>query len=107
VFKLKHDAEGHITRYKARLVARDFTHEHGVDYHETLVPTMRVISIRVVLALATHYDWEVEQLDVVIAFMEADIKEEIYMSQPEGFRSSDANGEELVCLLNKSLHGLK
>jgi hypothetical protein len=49
----------------------------------------------------------VEQLDVVTAFLEADIEEEIYMRQPEEFRHTDINGEEQVCLLKKSLYGLK
>jgi hypothetical protein len=49
----------------------------------------------------------VERLDVVTVFLEADIEEEIYMRQPEGFRHTDINGEERVCLLKKSLHGLK
>jgi stage V sporulation protein SpoVS len=101
VLKLKRDANGQITRYKARLVARGFTQEKGVDYHETFAPTMRVISIRALLALAAYNDWEVEQLDVVTAFLEADIEEEIYVRQPEGFRHFDINGEERVCLLKK------
>jgi hypothetical protein len=107
VFKLKRNANGQITRYKARLVARGFTHEKDVDYHETFAPIVRVISIRTLLALAPCNDWEVEQLDVMTAFLEADIEEEIYMRQPEGFRHTDINGEERVCLLKKSLYGLK
>jgi hypothetical protein len=61
----------------------------------------------VTLALAAYNDWEVEQLDVVAAFLGADIEEEIYMRQPEGFRHTDINAEERVCLLKKSLYGLK
>jgi hypothetical protein len=68
VFKLKRDANGQIARYKARLVARGFTQEKGVDYHETSAPTVRVISIRTLLALVAYNDWEVEQLDVVTAY---------------------------------------
>jgi hypothetical protein len=56
VFKLKRDFDGNIARYKATLMARGFTQEHGVDYHETFAPTVRVISIRVVLALAALHD---------------------------------------------------
>jgi hypothetical protein len=107
VFKLKREANGHISGYKARLVARGFTHDKGVDYQETFAPTVRVTSIRTLLALAACNDWEVEQLDVVTAFLEADIEEKIYMRQPEGFRHTDINGEERVCLLKKSLFGLK
>jgi hypothetical protein len=107
-FNLKRDANGKIARYKTRLVLRGFTHEKGVDYHETFAPTVRVISIRTLLALAAYNDWEVDQLDVVTIFLEADIEEEIYMRQPEGFRQPDINGDERVCLLKKSLlYGLK
>jgi hypothetical protein len=68
---------------------------------------VRVISIRTLLVLAAYNDWEVERLGVVTAFFEADIEEEIYKRQPEGFRHFDINGEERVCLLQKSLYGLK
>jgi hypothetical protein len=107
VFRLKCDANGQIARYKAKLVTRRFTQEKGVDYHETFAPVVRVISTRRLLALAACNDWEVEHLDVVTAFLEADIEEEIYMRQPEGFRHTDNNGEERVCMLKKSLYGLK
>jgi hypothetical protein len=89
---MKRDFDGNIARYKARLVARGFTQEHGLDYHETVSPPVRVISIRVVLALAAFHDWEMEQLDVVTTFLEACIDEEIYMRQFEGFRSTDNKG---------------
>jgi hypothetical protein len=104
VCKLKCDANGQIARYKGRLVARGFTQEMRVDYHETFAPTLRVLSIRTLLALAAYSDWEVERFDVVTALLEADIEEEIYMRQPEGFRHTDINGEERVCLLMKSLY---
>jgi hypothetical protein len=57
--------------------------------------------------LAAFHDLEVERLDVVTAFMEANINEEIYMRQPEGFRSTDIKGITLVCLLQDALNGLK
>jgi hypothetical protein len=56
VFKLKRNANGDIARYKERLVARGFTQEKGVDYHETFAPTVRVISIRTLFALAAYND---------------------------------------------------
>jgi hypothetical protein len=108
VFNLKRDANRQIARCKVGLGARGFTHEKGVDYHETFAPTVRVTSVRTSLALvAYNNDSEMEQLDVVTAFLEADIEEEIYMRQPEGFRHTHINGEERVCLLKKSLYGLK
>jgi hypothetical protein len=88
-------------------MARGLTQEKGVDYHETFAPTVRMIFVRTLLALTDYNDWEVEQLDVVTALLEADIEEEIYMRQLEGFRHTDRIGEERVCLLKKSLYGLK
>ena len=107
VYKLKRNPDGSIARYKARLVARGFTQEHGVDYQETFAPTVKVAAIRIILALAAHFDWDVEQMDVVTAFLEADIAEDIYMRQPEGYRQVDQHGEELVCKVLKSIYGLK
>jgi hypothetical protein len=88
-------------------VARGFTQEKGVDYHETFVATVRVTYIRTWLALAAYNDWEVEQLDMVPAFLEANIEKGIYMRQPKGFSHTEIKGEERVCLSKKSLYGLK
>ncbi len=68
VFKIKRNTNGTIAKYKARLVARGFTQEHGIDYIETFAPTVKLSTIRVILTLATYHDWEVEQLDVVATF---------------------------------------
>ena len=68
VFKIKRNSDGTIARYKARLVARGFTQEHGIDYTETFAPTVKFSTIRVILTLAAYHDYEVEQLDVVTAF---------------------------------------
>jgi hypothetical protein len=87
-------------------VARVFTHEKDVDYHETFAPTVRVISIRTLLALDA-YVREVEQLDVVMAFLDADMEVQTCMGKPEGFRHTDINRDKRVCLLTKSLYGLK
>jgi hypothetical protein len=59
----------------------------------------------VVLALVTHYDMALEQMDVKRAFLHGDLKDEIYMEQPEGF--SQPEQEHLVYKLKKSLYGLK
>jgi len=82
------------TRYKARLVARGFTQEHGIYYTETFAPTVKFSTIRVILALAEFHDWEVEQLDVVTTFLSAELKEKVYMRQPEGSRECDDDESE-------------
>ena len=57
------------------------------------------------MALVAHFDLELHQMDVKMAFLNGDLEEEVYMKQPEGFSSSD--GEHLVCKLQKSIYGLK
>ena len=105
VFKTKRDSLGNIERYKARLVAKGFTQKEGIDYTETFSPVSKKDSLRVILALVAHFDFELQQMDVKTAFLNGDLDEEVYMKQPEGFPSSD--GEQLVCKLKKSIYGLK
>jgi len=105
VFKVKHHADGSIDRYKARLVARGFTQQEGVDYHETYAPVVKMTSIRVLLSIAAIYDLEVHQMDVKTAFLNGKLDEELYMQQPEGF--VQPGSEHLVCRLQKTLYGLK
>jgi hypothetical protein len=66
---------------------------------------VRHTSIRVVFLLVAHYDMALEQMDVKTAFLRGDLKEQIYMEQPEGF--NQPGQEHLVCKLKKSLYGLK
>ena len=94
VFKTKRDSLGNIERYKARLVAKGFTQKEGINYKETFSPVSKKDSLRIVLALVTHFDIELHQMDVKTAFLNGDLEEEVYMKQPEGFPSSD--GEHLV-----------
>ena len=92
-------------RYKARLLAKGYTQVQGIDYEETFSPVARYESIRYLLAHAALLDWEIEAMDVKLAYLHGVLNEEIYMEQPEGFI---AQGEEnKVCRLVRSLYGLK
>lgn len=105
VFKTKRGADGLIKKYKARLVAQGCRQEYGVDYVETFAPVARLSSIRAVLALVAHHDWELHQMDVRSAYLNGDLDEEIYMKQPTGY--VEEGKESCVCRLKKGLYGLK
>lgn len=105
IFKAKHGDKGQVERFKARLVARGFAQEYGIDYEETFAPVVRFTSIRTLLAFAVERGMLIHQMDVITAFLNGKLEEEIYMQQPEGFIKP---GEEnLVCKLNRSIYGLK
>ncbi|RVW13644.1 Retrovirus-related Pol polyprotein from transposon TNT 1-94 [Vitis vinifera] len=105
IFKTKRDSKGNIVRYKARLVAKGFTQKEGIDYKETFSPVSSNDSFRIIIALVAHYDLELHQMDVKIAFLNGNIDETIYMVQPENFESNDS--KQLVCRLKRSIYGLK
>ena len=92
-------------RYKARLVAKGYAQKEGIDYNEVFSPVVKHSSIRILLALVAQFDMELVQMDVKTAFLHGDLEEEIYITQPDGFKV--AGKENWVCKLNKSLYGLK
>ena len=81
VYKIKHRADGCIERHKARLVAKGYAQREGIDYEETFAPTSRMTTICTVVALAAHKGWHVHQLEIKTAFLNGDLKEEVYVSQ--------------------------
>lgn len=103
IFKLKHNSAGDIERFKARLVVRGFTQQHGIDYLETFSPVVKLTSVRLILAIAASHSLKLKQFDVETAFLYGSLDEEIYMRQPKGYEDRT----ERVCKLNKSLYGLK
>ena len=99
VFKMK------TTGPKARVVAVGFRQVHGVDYMETYAPVVNIITVRMFFAVIVQMDLELEQMDVVTAFLYGDLDEDIFMEVPEGLR--DSKQPNLVCRLLKSIYGLK
>lgn len=103
VFKTKRNESGDIVKYKARLVIRGCAQKQGFDYNEVYSPVIRYSSLRYLFTLAVKYDLDIDQMDAVSAFLQGDIEENIYMCQPPNFEENNTQ----VCLLKKSLYGLK
>ncbi|KAI0520009.1 hypothetical protein KFK09_007474 [Dendrobium nobile] len=104
-YRLKHHEDGTIAKYKARLVAQGNTQEYGLDYTETFSPDVKLPTIRIMLTIALHHDWQVHQLDVANAFLHGTLSEIVYMTQPRGFE--DSMYPDYVCCLHKAIYGLK
>nr|GEX13340.1 retrovirus-related Pol polyprotein from transposon TNT 1-94 [Tanacetum cinerariifolium] len=103
MFKIKEEIKGvQNPRNKAMLVARRFTQRACIDYNKVFSTVVRHTSIWVVLALTACKEYELEQLDVKTAFLHGNLEEVIYMRQPSRYEQGNK-----VCLLKKSLYGLK
>lgn len=102
IFKTKTNENGVIIKYKARLVINGCFQKKGIDYNEVFSPVVRLSSLRYLFATAAKYDLDIIQMDAISAFLQGDIEEEIYMTQPPMYKEG-----EQVCLLRKSLYGLK
>ena len=105
IFKIKRNMHGDINKFKARLVARGFQQQEGIDYHDVFAPVVRWSTIRLILALAAQRNWPLLQLDVITAFLNGTLHEEIFMEIPPGF--SFGGDSSKVCKINKALYGLK
>jgi transposase InsO family protein len=103
VYKVKTNADGSIDKFKARLVIKGYSQQRGIDYDETFSPVARKSTIRTLLSVAANEGMKLAQIDVSTAFLYGDLKETIYMQQPEGH----CDGSGRVCRLKKSLYGLK
>nr|GEU82106.1 retrovirus-related Pol polyprotein from transposon TNT 1-94 [Tanacetum cinerariifolium] len=105
IYKVKpEDLEG-ILKNKARLVARGYRQKEGIDFEESFAPVARLEAISIFLAFAAHKNMVVYQMDVKTAFLNGNLREEVYVSQPDGFM--DPNNPNHVYKIKKSLYGLK
>nr|GFA70020.1 putative retrotransposon Ty1-copia subclass protein [Tanacetum cinerariifolium] len=105
LFKKKTDMDRNVHIYKARLVAKGYTQAPGIDYEETFSPVADIRALRILIATAAYYDYEIWKIDVKTAFLNGYLNKEVYMEQPEGF----VNPKYLnrVCKLKRSINGLK
>ena len=108
VYKTKRGKSGEVVKRKARLCVRGDRQKFKVDYQAVFAPTVKYQTLRTLLALVASYDLEVEQFDVVTAFLNAELTDSgVYMAQPDGYVKYDDNGVPYVCKLNKAIYGLK
>ena len=104
VFDIKRGPEGEITRYKAKWVAQGFRQVKGIDFFESYSGVVKSMLWKGILSLCTRYDYEVHHVNIISAYLEAELKEEVWMQQPHGFESDDPSQ---ACLLKKAIYGLK
>nr|GFB66082.1 retrovirus-related Pol polyprotein from transposon TNT 1-94 [Tanacetum cinerariifolium] len=105
IYKIKLDELGGILKNKARLVACGYRQEEGIDFEESFAPVARLEAIRIFLAYAAHKNMVVYQFDAKTAFLNGNLREDVYVSQPDGF--VDPDNPNHVYKLKKALYGLK
>ncbi|GJR61175.1 retrovirus-related pol polyprotein from transposon TNT 1-94 [Tanacetum coccineum] len=105
IHKVKTDEFGEVLKNKARLVAQGFRQEEGIDFEESFAPVARIEAIRIFIANEANKNLKIFQMDVKTAFLDGQLKEEVYVSQPEGF--VDRDNPSHVYKLKKALYGLK
>jgi len=105
VYRLKTDAHGNVTRYKARLCACGYSQKAGIDYKEVYAPVFRMESSRIFLQIVASREMHFAQMDVTAAFLNGPLEERIYMQQIPGYE--DLNNADYVLQLLRNLYGLK
>nr|GEX20878.1 retrovirus-related Pol polyprotein from transposon TNT 1-94 [Tanacetum cinerariifolium] len=105
IYKVKLDEYGDVLKNKARLVAKGYQQEEGIEFEESFAPVSRIEAIRIFIANAASKNMTIYQMDVKTAFLNGELKEKVYVSQPEGFVDPDHSTH--VYRLKKALYGLK
>ena len=103
VYKIKIKSDGSIESNKARLVAKDFSQQYGMDYEETLAHITKMTAVFTLITVASIHQWHISQIDVKNTFLNGDLQEKVYM----GPQPSDSHKLGEVCKLKKALYGFK
>ncbi|GJS92670.1 retrovirus-related pol polyprotein from transposon TNT 1-94 [Tanacetum coccineum] len=96
IYKVKKDELGGVLKNKARLVAKGYRQEEGIDFEESFTPVAIIEAIRIFIASATNKNMTIYQINIKTAFLNGELCEVLYVSQPKGFVDQD-----------KALYGLK
>jgi hypothetical protein len=103
VFTVKRKADGSIEKFKARLVADGNTQKFGVDFDRVFATVVKTLTIRLALAIAAARDYNLTSIDIRQAYLQAELKDDLYMRLPPGLPPRPG----YVCKLKRSLYGLK
>ena len=107
ILTVKRLRDGSVDKFKARLVADGNTQKYGVDFDRIFSTVVKTSTIRLVLVVAAARDYNLSQIDIRQAYLQAELKEDLYMRTPPGVHPFDDQGRPLVCKLRRSLYGLK
>jgi hypothetical protein len=102
VYNIKFHADGRISRYKSRLVALGYVQILGVDYGDTFSPTVRIDSVRFIIAIANQNGWILAQIDINTAYLNADLDEMLFCEAPQGFRIV-ADSDHNIFIIDETL----
>ena len=91
IFKKKTNMEGNVVTYKARFVPKAYHQKQGVDYDKTFSTVFMLKSIRIILSIVAHYDYEIWKMDVKTTFLNRNLSKDVYMTQLESFTSKDGS----------------
>ncbi|GKA48015.1 retrovirus-related pol polyprotein from transposon TNT 1-94 [Tanacetum coccineum] len=105
IYNVKLDELGDVFTNKARLVTRGYRQEEGIEFEESFALFARLEAIRIFISFAAHMNMVVYQMDVKTVFLNGILREEVYVSQPDGF--IDPENPNHVYKLKKALYGLK
>ncbi|GJY75765.1 retrovirus-related pol polyprotein from transposon TNT 1-94 [Tanacetum coccineum] len=105
IWKNKTNAKNKVIRNKSRLVAEGYRQEEGIYFEESFAPVARLEAVRIFVAYAAHKNFPIFQMDVITAFLNGPLKEEVFVRQPDGF--VDPEFPNHVYRLKKAIYGLK
>ncbi|GJW40426.1 retrovirus-related pol polyprotein from transposon TNT 1-94 [Tanacetum coccineum] len=105
LWKNKKDEDQTVIRNKARLVAKRYAQEEGIDFEESFAPVARLEVVRIFVTYAAHKSFLIYQIDMKTAILNGPLKEEVYVAQPDWF--VDTGHPKKVYPLRKALYGLK
>nr|GEZ78020.1 retrovirus-related Pol polyprotein from transposon TNT 1-94 [Tanacetum cinerariifolium] len=105
LWKNKKDEDQTMIHNKARVVAKGYAQEEGIDFEESFAPVARLEAVQIFIAYVAYKSFPIYQMYVKTAFLNGPLKEEVYVAQPDGF--VDPDHPEKVYHLRKAIYGLK